>query len=165
MGLRGDNCLGTFTLKTTPDTVNIKSRTSPKSLQGVEPFFPIERRRADGSGKISFVERQVSESFFLLLRQGSHIVVEPGDGDSTVLILHGSKNPDQSIDGIDYGAPERARVQIYFTTFDFNFRIGQPPYAISNTGKSFLEHTGIGDQNIISFELLGAFPQDGLQER
>ena len=129
IGFRGKDCLGAFTCISSPNAAYIERRAATVAFQCAVSLFSEEFFHSDGFFVFLLIERNMGDHFPFCLWHFFYVIVESGDGDSSVCIRHLTDYPAKHIDRIGYRTSEVSGMQVAVRSCYFDFPISQSAQA------------------------------------
>ena len=112
VGLGGEDGLGAFALIAAPDAADVEARATAIALQRVVALLTEEGVDVEELLVLLLVEGDLGDHGALLVRQVDDRVIEVGDGDAPVGVLHLGDELAELVDGIGHRTAEVTRVQV-----------------------------------------------------
>ena len=120
---------GAFARIAAPNAAYVERRAAAVAFQCAVSFFSEKGFHADSLFVFLFVERNVCYHFAFGLRHLLHIVVEAGNGDTSVCVRHFAYHPAKHIDGVGHCTAEVSGMQVAVRTGHLYLPIGKSAQA------------------------------------
>ena len=152
--------LSTFSRVTTPNTTHVKRRTNTRTLIGRESFFALHLLNVQRFFVILQIKRSLRHLGTFFSTYFQHVIIESGYRDMPLLILHIGNHLTQHVNRVRHRTPENTGMQISIRTGNFNLPVSQTSQSRRNWRNITANHTGIGNQNHISFQHILMIPAE-----
>ena len=151
---RGYHRLRAFALITSPDTAYVKRWTAAVAFEGRVVYFALYIGDVDSFFVLLFVEGYTSVVFVFFGCHIHHVVVEAGDGDTSVFVDHKGNNLTKFVDGVCHGTAEVSRMQVAVRSGYLYLPICQSTQPRCKRRRSLAYHRSIRDEYDIGFQQL-----------
>jgi hypothetical protein len=149
-----------------PHAVHLGRRAGADALQRAEPLLAGGGRGRCRAGEpLLFVEGHPRHELAFPVAERTHLVVEAGQGDPTLLVVERREQRGHRVQGVGDAAAERSRVQVHRRPAQRELDAGQAPHGHHGTGQVARGHAGVADDDDVAGEPLLAFLQQGGEVR
>ena len=160
---RRKDCLGAFTRISSPNAAYIERRAATVAFQCAVSLFSEEFFHSDGFFVFLLIERNMGDHFPFCLWHFFYVIVESGDGDSSVFICYFADYFAKYIDRISYRTSEVSRMQVTVRSGHFYFPVSQSAQTGGEGWKFGTQHAGIRNQDNVCFQQLFMLFAEGFQ--